>query len=181
VQTVWQSADWHDGSFNSDYGILVLAQSVNTTPVALPPGNATGLWAPGVRVVEAGWGCQIPNAWPNYECEAAGGSPLMWTTFQATDGSPCSAYGFDAETGLCLQNERDTDTACNGDSGGPYTVLANNNRWYLVAAVSYGPTGCTLGKPVVGARTGHLTDSNGNLRGDLQWNHCDSGPACYFV
>jgi secreted trypsin-like serine protease len=171
-------------TYSSDFAILELTAAVSQTPIALPRNTDTGLWQPGVRVVGAGWGCQIPNAYPDYACEGAGGSPLTFTTFATTDGSACrTAFGpnsFDADTGLCLQDEVTTDQTCNGDSGGPYIVSGSDNRWYLVALVSYGPKGCTPGLPVVGARIAHILDGTAAVRADIGWITCVGAQLCSY-
>jgi secreted trypsin-like serine protease len=181
VTKVWHATAYDRTQIRSDYAILDLAEPINQTAITLPPSTATYLWAPGVPVYAAGWGCQKSNS-DAADCEDTGGSPLETTTYSATDGASCQtsfpAGFFDAKTGLCLENASPDETICNGDSGGPETVQ-DNGVWYVVALVSYVRKGCVLGEPVVGALLAGMLDEQGGIAA-INWTYCDDDFSCHY-
>ena len=178
VTMVWQHPDYDNEFFSNDYAFLDLAEPLNQTAIAVPPNTATGLWGNNVLVDVAGWGCQLSNKASQPECEP-GGSPLMTSTFLAKDATWCREdYGsIDSTTELCLQNQSDDSTSCNGDSGGPYTVEEETTHVkYVVALVSYGKRGCPHGVPVVGALLAPILDGRGEISSGILWTTCKGDP-----
>jgi secreted trypsin-like serine protease len=181
VSRVWQAAGYDNRALSTDYALLDLAEPATQTAIALPRNTDTGLWKPGVRAWAAGWGCQKPNTKPLEACEDSGGSPLEYTTMATTDGSPCEREmgDFDDATGLCLVSELKESATCQGDSGGPYIVRGNNDVWYVVGVVSYGPIGCPPGEPEVGAHVKFLVDGSGQLL-NLEGFTCEDARLCSY-
>jgi secreted trypsin-like serine protease len=136
--------------FSNDFALLRLGGVSNQTPVALPGGGSSGLWSPGVQTLVSGWGCtqagvsKSANPPCNFPTQLKAGAEVMqsdgYCEGLASQSSVYSAY--DRSTMVCVQDPGDVTGACFGDSGGPLTVQANDDRWYLVGVVSFGRVPC---------------------------------------
>jgi secreted trypsin-like serine protease len=141
---------WHPeydpGETDFDYGVLRLGTDSANTPIAIPPATANGLWAPGGGSLVAGWGCDqagVPKGACGTTRPRLSGAVLTLQT--PTDcGQPPLGAAYDSATMLCARDPEGVRSACFGDSGGPLSVLANDERWYLVGLVSWGSVPCRL-------------------------------------
>jgi secreted trypsin-like serine protease len=141
--------------FRNDFALLRLGGVSNQTPAALPAGNASALWAPGVQTVVSGWGCTqagvSKEAQPpcNFPSQLKAGVEVMQSDGYCQGlAAQSSVYAeYHAGTMLCVQDPANTTGACFGDSGGPLTVQALDSRWYLVGDVSFGLVPCSPAWP----------------------------------
>jgi secreted trypsin-like serine protease len=141
---------WHPeydpAGTDSDYAVLRLGTDSTNTPIAVPPATATGLWAPGGGSLVAGWGCDqagVPKGACGTTRPRLSGAIL---TLQAPVDCAQAPLGaaYDSTTMLCARDPEGVRSACFGDSGGPLSVLANDDRWYLIGLVSWGAVPCRL-------------------------------------
>ena len=116
-------------------------------------------------MIAAGWGCERKeDLQPGEACETPGGSPLKVT---AADRARIQRVcpNMDLETGLCLASETSiTVTTCSGDSGGPHVVHGDDDLYYLVGLVSYGPVNCRPGGYDVAAFVPRILFDSTHLR-----------------
>lgn len=147
AQLAWHP-DYDTRTANNDFAVLALGEESGNTPIAIPPVSATGLWAPGGGALVAGWGCDQPGVEKgDPACGVAAprlsGAVLTLQTPQDCSGPPLG-QGFNSSTMVCARDPEGRQSACFGDSGGPLSVRANDERWYLVGVVSWGSVPCRL-------------------------------------
>ena len=129
-----------------DYAVLRLGRDSTNAPIAVPPATANGLWAAGGGSLVAGWGCDQAGV-PKGACGTTRPqlSGAILTLQTPTDcGQPPLGAANDSSTMLCARDPEGVRSACFGDSGGPLSVLANDDRWYLIGLVSWGAVPCRL-------------------------------------
>lgn len=171
VERVRIAAAWDGVGYEWDFAILDLASPIDQNPVKLPSPGDFSLWQREAVVIAAGWGCERKeDLQPGEACETPGGSPLKVAAQTVQDPAVCP--NMDLETGLCLASETSTSTTCSGDSGGPHVVHGDDDLYYLVGLVSYGPVNCRPGGYDVAAFVPRILFDSTHLRDDVDYLEC---------
>ena len=130
--------------FNYDFGLYELDAPANVDESYLPfiaTYDDSWAWEPGRLAYPMGWGLTQVNPVEVPDTLQVGSLTVM-------PDSACEqvelSFGkiYDPTTAMCLYDP--IVKTCNGDSGGPVIVFADDNQPYLVGVVSYGTTGCWL-------------------------------------
>jgi secreted trypsin-like serine protease len=148
VAQVHTYAQWNPSGKQGDFAILELATSSRQLPVAVPGPADAALWQGGTNTRLAGWGC-VTTPGPE-GCSRVSAPVLQQAGVQLRSAGECAADAatfvggtFDPALQLCGVSPG-TSSGCSGDSGGPLTVLADD-QWYLVGLVSWGSAQCAPG------------------------------------
>jgi trypsin len=138
---------WDNNNITNDYALLELATPSRQTPAVVPTPTSTSLWQAGNVARLAGWGCtdmtlesgECPAKTPTLQQAKV---ELRSTDQCSTDAQQLTGQFF-ANVQLCGRGPTGSaERGCHGDSGGPLTVLSNDNRWFVVGLVSWGEARC---------------------------------------
>jgi secreted trypsin-like serine protease len=147
VKSVRAHARYDPATNDYDFALVELATPSRQLPAALVPPTNTSLWQAGTNARVAGWGCvttpTIGDCGQTFPF-------LQQASVQVQPEASCTGAAaaferpFLPSSQLCGQSTGAT-TACMGDSGGPLTVLAPDNRWHVIGLVSFGTAQCLPG------------------------------------
>jgi len=132
-------ANWNTQTIDYDYAVITLNSNIQAGSNAAIISLATVDPAGGTEGIVSGWGYTT-----------GGGSTIPNILYSAemsvVDRTECdNAWGSNmAVTERMICAIHPSKTACNGDSGGPFTIVVGGSA-VLAGVVSWGPTNCPTG------------------------------------
>jgi hypothetical protein len=142
---------WVNGTANvandtglDDFGLLHLTAPSAAVPIPLAIDDS--LSQAGMTVWAAGWGLT-----------SGAGSAIPTTLQEASMTMATTTYCeiawnryYSATSSSCFSSP--SAATCQGDSGGPVMTQDETGKWWLVASISGGASGCPVNSPYVGVR-----------------------------